>query len=132
MIQVSHHPPISAAHAENEHFVYDITSKVKTKFLGNSVDVYPLGRWVALTWFHVFSCTWWLHSYLLGFNWLHAFQLSVYLCIRRSSYNPFRTHGIKTKRVVNINYLACSKDTTVWYLEDMRCISVCVHTYRKA
>ncbi|KAD0079196.1 hypothetical protein E3N88_44814 [Mikania micrantha] len=30
---VCHHPPISAAHAENEHFVYDITSKVKTKFL---------------------------------------------------------------------------------------------------
>ncbi|KAI4354503.1 hypothetical protein L6164_003357 [Bauhinia variegata] len=42
--QVSHHPPMSAAHAENEHFTYDITSKVKTKFLGNSVDVYPLGR----------------------------------------------------------------------------------------
>lgn len=42
--QVSHHPPISAGHAENEHFIYDITSKVKTKFLGNSVDVYPLGR----------------------------------------------------------------------------------------
>ncbi|CDP06603.1 unnamed protein product [Coffea canephora] len=42
--QVSHHPPMSAAHAENDHFVYDITSKVKTKFLGNSVEVYPLGR----------------------------------------------------------------------------------------
>ncbi|XP_062166557.1 oxysterol-binding protein-related protein 3A-like [Alnus glutinosa] len=42
--QVSHHPPMSAAHAENEHFIYDISSKVKTKFLGNSVDVYPLGR----------------------------------------------------------------------------------------
>ncbi|XP_071718554.1 oxysterol-binding protein-related protein 3C-like [Rutidosis leptorrhynchoides] len=42
--QVSHHPPISAARAENEHFVYDITSKVKTKFLGNSLDIYPLGR----------------------------------------------------------------------------------------
>ncbi|KAJ6815057.1 oxysterol-binding protein-related protein 3A-like [Iris pallida] len=42
--QVSHHPPISAGHAENEHFTYDITSKVKTKFLGNSVDVYPIGR----------------------------------------------------------------------------------------
>ncbi|XP_047342190.1 oxysterol-binding protein-related protein 3C-like [Impatiens glandulifera] len=42
--QVSHHPPISAAHAENDHFVYDITSKVKTKFLGNSIDIYPLGR----------------------------------------------------------------------------------------
>ncbi|KAF5953755.1 hypothetical protein HYC85_006611 [Camellia sinensis] len=42
--QVSHHPPMSAGHAENDHFVYDITSKVKTKFLGNSLDVYPLGR----------------------------------------------------------------------------------------
>lgn len=42
--QVSHHPPMSAGHAENEHFTYDLTSKVKTKFLGNSVDVYPIGR----------------------------------------------------------------------------------------
>lgn len=42
--QVSHHPPMSAGHAENEHFIYDITSKVKTKFLGNSLDIYPLGR----------------------------------------------------------------------------------------
>ncbi|XP_059296413.1 oxysterol-binding protein-related protein 3A-like [Lycium ferocissimum] len=42
--QVCHHPPIGAAHAENEHFTYDITSKVKSKFLGNSVEVYPLGR----------------------------------------------------------------------------------------
>ncbi|EOY07505.1 Oxysterol-binding family protein [Theobroma cacao] len=42
--QVSHHPPMSAGHAENEHFIYDISSKVKTKFLGNSIDIYPLGR----------------------------------------------------------------------------------------
>ncbi|PKA63231.1 Oxysterol-binding protein-related protein 3A [Apostasia shenzhenica] len=42
--QVSHHPPMSAGHAENEHFVYDITSKLKTKFLGNSLEVYPVGR----------------------------------------------------------------------------------------
>ncbi|GBG60555.1 hypothetical protein CBR_g8578 [Chara braunii] len=42
--QVSHHPPMGAAHAENEHFIYDITSKLKTKFLGNSLDVYPVGR----------------------------------------------------------------------------------------
>ncbi|KAK1299163.1 Oxysterol-binding protein-related protein 3C [Acorus calamus] len=42
--QVSHHPPMSAGHAENEHFTYDVTSRVKTKFLGNSVDFYPLGR----------------------------------------------------------------------------------------
>ncbi|KAK2363453.1 oxysterol-binding protein-related protein 3C [Trifolium repens] len=42
--QVSHHPPMSAGHAENEHFTHDVTSKLKTKFLGNSVDVYPVGR----------------------------------------------------------------------------------------
>lgn len=42
--QVCHHPPMSAGHAENEHFIYDITSKLKTKLLGNSVDVYPVGR----------------------------------------------------------------------------------------
>lgn len=42
--QVSHHPPMSAGHCENEHFIYDVTSKLKTKFLGNSLDVYPLGR----------------------------------------------------------------------------------------
>ncbi|MQM00824.1 hypothetical protein Taro_033572 [Colocasia esculenta] len=41
---VSHHPLMSAGHAENEHFAYDVTSKLKTKFLGNSVDVYPVGR----------------------------------------------------------------------------------------
>ncbi|XP_072992914.1 oxysterol-binding protein-related protein 3A-like [Typha latifolia] len=42
--QVSHHPPMSAGHAENEHFTYDVSSKLKTKFLGNSVEVYPVGR----------------------------------------------------------------------------------------
>ncbi|XP_010262527.1 PREDICTED: oxysterol-binding protein-related protein 3A-like isoform X2 [Nelumbo nucifera] len=42
--QVSHHPPMSAGHAENEHFTYDVTSKLKTKFLGNSLDIYPVGR----------------------------------------------------------------------------------------
>ncbi|XP_057864878.1 oxysterol-binding protein-related protein 3A [Cryptomeria japonica] len=42
--QVCHHPPMSSAFAENEHFTYTMTSKLKTKFLGNSVDVYPLGR----------------------------------------------------------------------------------------
>ncbi|KAI5065471.1 hypothetical protein GOP47_0020440 [Adiantum capillus-veneris] len=42
--QVSHHPPMSCGHAENEHFTYDVTSKLRTRFLGNSVDVYPVGR----------------------------------------------------------------------------------------
>jgi hypothetical protein len=41
--QVSHHPPISAGHAENEAWVYDIVSAPSTKFLGNSVEIYPVG-----------------------------------------------------------------------------------------
>lgn len=42
--QVSHHPPIDAAHAENEHFIHDITSNLRTKLLGNSLDIYPSTR----------------------------------------------------------------------------------------
>ena len=36
---------MGVAHGENDHFIYDITSKLKTKFLGNSVEVYPIGRY---------------------------------------------------------------------------------------
>jgi hypothetical protein len=42
--QVSHHPPICAAHAENENFCYDLVSAPTTRFLGNSLEVYPYGR----------------------------------------------------------------------------------------
>ncbi|CAK0751111.1 hypothetical protein CVIRNUC_002043 [Coccomyxa viridis] len=42
--QVSHHPPISAGHAENDKWVYDIVSAPSTKFMGNSVEIYPVGR----------------------------------------------------------------------------------------
>lgn len=42
--QVSHHPPVSAAHAENSNWTYDIVSAPTTKFLGNSLEVYPKGE----------------------------------------------------------------------------------------
>lgn len=42
--QVSHHPPIGVAHAENAHFSYDLVSAPTTKFLGNSLEVFPLGE----------------------------------------------------------------------------------------
>lgn len=42
--QVSHHPPICAAHAENAHFKYDLVSAPTTRFLGNSLEVYPYGK----------------------------------------------------------------------------------------
>jgi hypothetical protein len=43
-VQVSHHPPVSVAHAENSNWTYDIVSAPTTKFLGNSLEVYPKGE----------------------------------------------------------------------------------------
>lgn len=48
--QVCHHPPVSAGHGENKHFVYDIVSAPKTKFLGNSIDIYPIGTFCVRSW----------------------------------------------------------------------------------
>lgn len=42
-VQVSHHPPVGAAHAENKDWEYDMVSAPTTKFLGNSIDIYPVG-----------------------------------------------------------------------------------------
>mmetsp|Transcript_23605 Transcript_23605/g.39595 ORF Transcript_23605/g.39595 Transcript_23605/m.39595 type:complete len:450 (-) Transcript_23605:347-1696(-) len=39
--QVSHHPPIAAAHCENDNFIYRIVSAPKTKFHGNYLDILP-------------------------------------------------------------------------------------------
>lgn len=44
-MQVSHHPPIGAGHGESDLWSYDLVSAPKTKFLGNSVEVYPIGAW---------------------------------------------------------------------------------------
>jgi hypothetical protein len=43
-LQVSQHPSVSAAHAENESFTYDIVSAPATKFMGNTLEVYPKGK----------------------------------------------------------------------------------------
>ncbi|KAI1379077.1 oxysterol binding protein, partial [Hypoxylon crocopeplum] len=43
--QVSHHPPIGAAHAESAKWTYWGEAKVDSKFLGKSFDIYHLGTW---------------------------------------------------------------------------------------
>ena len=40
---MSHHPPIGVGHGENDNWTYDIVSAPSTKFLGNSVEIYPIG-----------------------------------------------------------------------------------------
>ena len=47
-VQVSHHPPIGVGHGENDNWTYDIVSAPSTKFLGNSVEIYPVGEPVLL------------------------------------------------------------------------------------
>jgi len=42
--QVCHHPPITASHAENDNFVFWQDTRVKTTFLGNSVDINTQAR----------------------------------------------------------------------------------------
>lgn len=41
--QVSHHPPISAFHAENEAFIFRGSIYPKLKFWGKSVEIQPEG-----------------------------------------------------------------------------------------
>ncbi|KAF5010645.1 hypothetical protein FDECE_3185, partial [Fusarium decemcellulare] len=43
--QVSHHPPIGAAHAESPKWTYWGESAVRSKFYGKSFDINPLGTW---------------------------------------------------------------------------------------
>ncbi|KAI1392035.1 oxysterol binding protein [Hypoxylon trugodes] len=43
--QVSHHPPIGAAHAESAQWTYWGEAKVDSRFLGKSFDIYHLGTW---------------------------------------------------------------------------------------
>ena len=44
---MSHHPPVGAGHGECDMWTYDLVSAPKTKFLGNSVEVYPIGEHAA-------------------------------------------------------------------------------------
>lgn len=43
-VQVTLSPPVGVAHAENPKWEYDIVSAPKTRFLGNSLEVFPIGR----------------------------------------------------------------------------------------
>ena len=42
--QVSHHPPVSALHAESSYFTFSNSVQPKLKFWGKSVEVQPIGK----------------------------------------------------------------------------------------
>ncbi|KAK7571168.1 hypothetical protein V9T40_014772 [Parthenolecanium corni] len=73
--QVSHHPPISAFHAENETFIFHGSIYPKLKFWGKSVEIQPEGvvtvelkKWAeAYTWSNV-TCS--VHNVVVGKIWI--------------------------------------------------------------
>ncbi|XP_050388656.1 oxysterol-binding protein-related protein 6 isoform X1 [Patella vulgata] len=76
--QVSHHPPISACHADSRNFTMWQDMRVKTKFWGKSMEIQPLGT-VNVTlpkyndhyrWNKVTTC---VHNLLGGQRWVDQY-----------------------------------------------------------
>ncbi|XP_049902847.1 oxysterol-binding protein-related protein 3 isoform X2 [Epinephelus moara] len=81
--QVSHHPPISACHAESKNFIYWQDVRCKNKFWGKSMEIVPIGTThVTLPgfgdhyeWNKVTSC---IHNILSGQRWIeHYGEISI-------------------------------------------------------
>ncbi|XP_038125348.1 oxysterol-binding protein-related protein 3 isoform X1 [Cyprinodon tularosa] len=81
--QVSHHPPISAGHAESKNFVFWQDVRCKNKFWGKSMEIVPVGTThVTLPrfgdhyeWNKVTSC---IHNILSGQRWIeHYGEISI-------------------------------------------------------
>ncbi|XP_038609602.1 oxysterol-binding protein-related protein 7 isoform X1 [Tachyglossus aculeatus] len=76
--QVSHHPPVSACHAESDNFIFWQDMKWKNKFWGKSLEVVPVGTvHVRLPrfgdhyeWNKVTSC---IHNILSGQRWVEHY-----------------------------------------------------------
>ena len=97
--QVSHHPPIGAGHADTEKWTYDITSAVKTKFMGNWVDVFPIGRTrIHLKrtneTFNIVPPTSRINNLIVGRIWVDTF-------------GDMRVQNLTTKTTCDLQFTAC-------------------------
>ncbi|KAI3360959.1 hypothetical protein L3Q82_013169 [Scortum barcoo] len=81
--QVSHHPPISACHAQSKNFIFWQDVRCKNKFWGKSMEIVPVGTThVTLPglgdhyeWNKVTSC---IHNILSGQRWIeHYGEISI-------------------------------------------------------
>ncbi|XP_053611883.1 oxysterol-binding protein-related protein 1 isoform X2 [Plodia interpunctella] len=83
--QVSHHPPVSAFHADSPHFVFHGSVHPKLKFCGKSVEIQPKGhvtvelpRWgEAYTWTNVNCC---VHNVIVGKLWIEQYGNMEVVC----------------------------------------------------
>lgn len=81
--QVSHHPPISACHAESKNFIFWQDVRCKNKFWGKSMEIVPVGTTHVILpgcgdhyeWNKVTSC---IHNILSGQRWIeHYGEISI-------------------------------------------------------
>ncbi|XP_022126297.2 oxysterol-binding protein-related protein 1 isoform X2 [Pieris rapae] len=108
--QVSHHPPVSAFHAESPHFVFHGSVHPKLKFCGKSVEIQPKGhvtvelpRWgEAYTWSNVNCC---VHNVIVGKLWIEQYGsmevtchggagLKANLCFKPAGFNNRDLHRV--------------------------------------
>lgn len=76
--QVSHHPPVSAFHADSSHFKFYGAIHPKLKFWGKSVEIQPKGivtvellKWnESYTWSNVNCC---VHNVIVGKMWIEQY-----------------------------------------------------------
>ncbi|KAG7205886.1 hypothetical protein KM043_007815 [Ampulex compressa] len=109
--QVSHHPPVSAFHADSEDFIFHGSIHPKLKFWGKSIEVHPKGivtvelpKWKeAYTWQNV-NCI--LHNVLVGQLWMEQLgsleikqsggaNLRASLCFKSGSCNGKDLHRVE-------------------------------------
>ncbi|XP_066061411.1 oxysterol-binding protein-related protein 7 isoform X5 [Chamaea fasciata] len=90
--QVSHHPPVSACHAESENFVFWQDMRWKNKFWGKSLEIVPVGTVnVQLPrtgdhyeWNKVTTC---IHNVLSGPRWIEHYGEVLIRNTRDASYH---------------------------------------------
>uniref|UniRef100_A0A8C1M0F1 Oxysterol-binding protein n=1 Tax=Cyprinus carpio TaxID=7962 RepID=A0A8C1M0F1_CYPCA len=81
--QVSHHPPISACHAESKNYIFWQDVRWRNKFWGKSMEIVPVGTTHVVLpgfgdhyeWIKVTSC---IHNILSGQRWIeHYGEISI-------------------------------------------------------
>lgn len=83
--QVSHHPPVSAFHADTEHFKFTGSIHPKLKFWGKSVEIQPKGivtvellKWnESYSWSNVNCC---VHNVIVGKMWIEQYGTMEIVC----------------------------------------------------
>lgn len=81
--QVSHHPPISAYHAESKHFELHGSCHPKLKFWGKSVEIKPEGMITLKLLKHNEVYTWknvncYVHNVIVGRLWFEQVTVNIF------------------------------------------------------